>query len=110
MATFARRGAAAAIVLACVAAGCGGAASPIHHPPAPPAHFEPAVQATFLRACKGTAGSARSVAERCRCVLANLEARVSQKTLQDTERALARGEAKVPEWMISAASACNHTF
>jgi hypothetical protein len=40
-------------------------------------------------------------------VLSNLEARVSQKTLQDTERAIAKGEAKLPDWMITAASACN---
>jgi hypothetical protein len=40
-------------------------------------------------------------------MLSQLEARVPQRTLQDTERALRKGEAKVPEWMIAAASACN---
>jgi hypothetical protein len=103
----ARQGVAAALVLTCAAAGCGTAATARRHAPAPPAHFEPAVQATFLRACKGTSGSARSARERCRCLLSNLEARVSQQTLRDTERAIARGEAKVPDWMITAVSACN---
>jgi hypothetical protein len=40
-------------------------------------------------------------------VLSNLEARVSQSTLRDSERALAKGEARVPEYMIAAAGACS---
>jgi hypothetical protein len=40
-------------------------------------------------------------------VLANLEARVSQNTLRERERAMAKGEAPVPEYMIAAASACS---
>jgi hypothetical protein len=107
MRTAARHSAAAALLLACAAAGCGTTAKHTPHHSPPQARYEPAVKATFLRACKGTAGSASTASARCSCVLSKLEARASQKTLQDTERAIVKGEAKVPEWMIAAASACN---
>jgi hypothetical protein len=38
----------------------------------------------------------------------SLEARVSQRTLLATERAIAEGETTVPGWMQDAATACKN--
>jgi len=97
-----------AAAAACVGlAACGGGSS---NPPRPPAgsQYEPRVEATILKACEVSAGGAPSAGTKCKCVLAHLEARVSQKTLQDTERALVQGKATVPQWLRDAATACKN--
>jgi hypothetical protein len=75
-------------------------------PPPAGTHYSPAVQATYLRACNAAAGSTPAAAASCRCGLSYLEARVSQRTLEVTERAILNGQATVPQWMRDAALAC----
>jgi hypothetical protein len=68
--------------------------------------YSPRVQATYLRACEAAAGGIPGAAASCRCALSYLEARVSQRTLEVTERAILSGQATVPQWMRDAAPAC----
>jgi hypothetical protein len=67
------------------------------------------VQATLLRTCEAAAGGTPASVASCRCALSYLEARVSQGTLEVTERAIIRGEATVPQWLRDASLACRKT-
>ncbi len=84
------------------------AASP--SPTASPAgkRYASQVQTMFLRACK-LAGDTPTVTAGCECALSYLEAHVSQRELQATELAVLRGEAKLPQWLRAAATACRRT-
>jgi hypothetical protein len=98
-----------ALTLAAASVGltaCGG--SSFTNPPRPPAgnQYEPRVQVTLVKACELSAAGASNLRGKCECVLHYLEARVSQKTLQDTERALVKGEIKTPQWLRDAGTAC----
>jgi hypothetical protein len=88
-------------------AACGGG-SGSSNPTPPPAgsHYEPRVEATLLRACEISAGGGKAMVAPCKCVLARLEARVSQKMLQVTEEAILAGKATVPQWLRTASNGC----
>jgi hypothetical protein len=68
--------------------------------------YSHAVQATLLRTCEAAAGGTPKAVAPCECVLSHLEARVSQRTLETTERAIVKGEATVPQWLRAAGLAC----
>jgi hypothetical protein len=105
MRTVAERATAwAAVIALSVASGCGGASHSERPPPG--SRYAPAVQATFLRACKAGSPTSATVRARCKCALSYLEARIAQRKLQDTERAIVKGEATVPQWMRDAVAAC----
>jgi hypothetical protein len=118
------RALACAALLSCalVGTGCGGgskaqrssssststqatSSSPAPRPPAR-ARYAARVKATILRTCKAAAGGAADAQAACRCVLRYVEARVSQRELKASERAILKGEATVPQWMRDAAAAC----
>lgn len=75
--------------------------------PAPTGHrYDPLIRANLLRTCEATAGGAAGAEASCECYLARLEARVSQDTLVATERAVLKGEAKLPRWLLDTALSC----
>ena len=68
--------------------------------------YDPRVQANILRSCEATAGDTSSAEASCECYLSHLEARVSQDTLAASERAILKGESKLPRWLLTAAHSC----
>jgi hypothetical protein len=68
--------------------------------------YDPRIQANLLRSCEATAGGSAAAEASCECYLAHLEARVSEKALLATERAVLKGEAKLPRWLLDAALSC----
>src|SRR4051812_11170725 len=94
------------LALPALAAGCGSSSSSNPKPPPAGSRYKPRVESTLVRACELGAGERTGVQSKCQCVLKYLEARISEHTLETTERAIARGEAKVPSWMRDAGLAC----
>jgi hypothetical protein len=68
--------------------------------------YDPRLQANLLHTCEASAGGTAAAETACECYLAQLEARVSQDTLVAAERAIVKGEAKLPRWLRDAALAC----
>ena len=69
-------------------------------------HYDSRVRATFLRTCEAAAGAGSGAAATCECALSYVEARVSERALGETERAIVNGEATVPAVFREAALAC----
>jgi Glucodextranase, domain B len=68
--------------------------------------YDPRIQANILRSCEATAGYIASAEASCECYLSHLEARASENTLIASERAILKGEAKFPRWLLAAALSC----
>jgi hypothetical protein len=77
--------------------------------PSPARRYSARLQATFMRTCEAAASAsaaAAASASACRCALERLEAQVSERELEETERAILNGEARVPRWLREAAVTC----
>jgi hypothetical protein len=99
----------AALVVASVGLTACGSSSGVSTNPSPPpagSHYEPRVEATLLRTCEASAGGAKAAVAPCRCVLAHVEARISQKALIVTEQAILAGKITVPQWLRDATHGC----
>jgi hypothetical protein len=98
----------AAVVL--VASGCGaGRTTSQKIAPAPPpssSRYSSHFRTTWLRACDAAASGSPTAGARCTCTLSYLEARVAQRTLESTESAVLKGEAKEPDWILNAVATC----
>jgi hypothetical protein len=101
------------LALAAVAiGGCGAGSAGSNSRNAPPArpplqtHYSSAFRASWLRTCESSAAGARTAQARCDCTVTYLEAHASQTTLESTERAVLKGEAKEPDWLLNAIVAC----
>lgn len=89
--------------------GCGGSGGSSSAPGSTVAGrpYARAVQAEVLRSCEAAAGGAGGAVASCRCALRYLEAHVPQRTLEATEQAILKGEARVPPAVREAGRVCH---
>jgi hypothetical protein len=100
--------------VALIAGGCGAGGHRQRRaattPPAPAKQrYSSHVRAAWLRTCETAASRAARADARCECTLSYLEAHVSQSALGAIERAVLRGEASEPGWMLDAVATCLRT-